>query len=115
MGTGRGARAWRLVPPPLGRVRASCSPALRPVRGVLPLDWDRRPRVTPAETASQEAWPGPEPLGPAVPQAASRKWSAGKSARSQERVAASEKDAVRRTGLAGVLLPFFAGRKRSEE
>ncbi len=46
-----------------GRVRASCSPALRPVRGVLPLDWDRRPRVTPAETKSQEAWPGPEPLG----------------------------------------------------
>ena len=46
-----------------GRVRASCSPALRPVRGVLPLDWDRQPRVTPAETGSQEAWPGPEPLG----------------------------------------------------
>src|SRR5262249_52974665 len=55
-----------------GRVRASCSPALRPAREVLSLDWDRRPRVTPAETTSQEAWPGSEPLGPAVPQAASR-------------------------------------------
>ena len=25
-----------------GRLRASCPPVLRPVRGVLPLDWDRR-------------------------------------------------------------------------
>jgi len=58
-----GARGRRFVTAAPGRVRASCSPALRPVRGVLPLDWDRRPRVTPAETGSQEAWPGPEPLG----------------------------------------------------
>jgi hypothetical protein len=28
---------------------------------VLPLDWDRRRRVTPAGTKSQEAWPGAEP------------------------------------------------------
>jgi tetratricopeptide (TPR) repeat protein len=28
---------------------------------VLPLDWDRRGRVTPAGTKSQEAWPGAEP------------------------------------------------------
>jgi hypothetical protein len=35
-----------------GRLRASCRPALRPVCGVLPLDWDRSGRVTPAPTAS---------------------------------------------------------------
>jgi hypothetical protein len=46
-----------------GRLWASCSPVLRPVRGVLPLDWDRGGRVTPAGTASQEAWPGAEPSG----------------------------------------------------
>jgi hypothetical protein len=59
-----------------GRLRASCRPALRPAGGVLPLDWDRFGRVTPADncawspppgwggrtrsnalTASQEAWP----------------------------------------------------------
>ena len=28
---------------------------------MLPLDWDRRGRVTPAGTESQEAWPGAEP------------------------------------------------------
>jgi hypothetical protein len=44
-----------------GRLRASCSPASRPVRGVLPLDWDRNARVTPVRTKSQEAWPGAEP------------------------------------------------------
>src|SRR4029077_2959956 len=31
-----------------GRLRASCPPALRPVRGVQPLDWDRNERVMPA-------------------------------------------------------------------
>jgi hypothetical protein len=31
-----------------GRLRASCPPVLRPVRGVLPLDWDRTKRVGPA-------------------------------------------------------------------
>src|SRR5581483_1634229 len=51
----------------LGRVRASCRPALRLVCEVLPLDWDRRARITPAQTTSQEAWPGPEPWGLAVP------------------------------------------------
>ena len=44
-----------------GRLWASCSPVLRPGRGVLPLDWDRRGRVTPAGPESQEAWPGAEP------------------------------------------------------
>ena len=37
--------------PAPGRLRASCRPALRPVGGVLPLDWDRSGRVTPATTA----------------------------------------------------------------
>jgi hypothetical protein len=46
-----------------GRLRASCPPALRPVRGVLPLGWDRRGRVTPAGTKSQETWPGAELRG----------------------------------------------------
>ena len=63
-GAGCGARAWRLVTAIPGRLWASCSPALRPVRGVLPLDWDRRHRVTPGETTSQEAWPEAEPWGP---------------------------------------------------
>src|ERR1700721_2742773 len=63
-GAGGGARAWRLATALPGRLWASCSPALRPVRGVLPLDWDRRHRVTPGETTSQEAWPEAEPLGP---------------------------------------------------
>ena len=59
-----GSRGRRLVTAVPGRLRASCSPALRPVRGVLPLDWDRRRRVMPGETTSQEAWPEAEPLGP---------------------------------------------------
>jgi hypothetical protein len=46
-----------------GRLRASCPPVLRPVRGVLPLGWDRKARVTPVRTASQETWPGAEPWG----------------------------------------------------
>src|ERR1700722_13307806 len=63
-GAGVGSRGLRFVTAVPGRLRASCSPALRPVRGVLPLDWDRRRRVTPGETTSQEAWPEAEPLGP---------------------------------------------------
>jgi hypothetical protein len=46
-----------------GRLRASCPPVLWPVRGVLPLGWDRKARVTPVRTASQETWPGAEPRG----------------------------------------------------
>src|SRR4029079_4125350 len=49
--------------PVLGRLRASFTPVLRPVREVLSLDWDRRRRVTPAGSKSQEAWPGVEPAG----------------------------------------------------
>src|SRR5271167_1856984 len=49
--------------PAPGRLRASFTPVLRPVREVQSLDWDRKGRVTPAWTASQEAWPGAEPGG----------------------------------------------------
>ena len=31
--------------------------------GGASLDWDRRRRVTPVQTKSQEAWPEAEPLG----------------------------------------------------
>src|SRR5271169_2409729 len=40
-----------------GRLRASCPLVLRPVRGVLPLDWDRRKAGNAARAASQETWP----------------------------------------------------------
>jgi hypothetical protein len=40
-----------------GRLRASCPPALRPVRGVLPLDWDRKGGRKTRPTKSQETWP----------------------------------------------------------
>jgi hypothetical protein len=46
-----------------GQLRASCPPVLWPVRGVLPLGWDRKARVTPVRTTSQETWPGAEPRG----------------------------------------------------
>jgi hypothetical protein len=46
-----------------GRLWASCPPVLWPVRGVLPLGWDRKARVTPVPTTSQETWPGAEPRG----------------------------------------------------
>src|SRR3984957_13174282 len=59
-----GSRGRRLVTAVPGRLWASCSPASRPVRGVLPLDWDRRHRITPGKTTSQEAWPEAEPWGP---------------------------------------------------
>ena len=48
--------------PAPGRLRASFTPVLRPVREVHSLDWDRRGRVTPARSAFQEAWPGVEPV-----------------------------------------------------
>jgi hypothetical protein len=56
---GRSLRAALRTAP--GRLRASVTPVLRPVREVQSLDWDRWRRVTPAEATSQEAWPGVEP------------------------------------------------------
>src|ERR1700719_2868894 len=55
-----------------GRLRASCPPVLRPVRGVQPLDWDRQARVTPVHcrvpgNVSQATWPeveNPRPRNP---------------------------------------------------
>jgi hypothetical protein len=70
-----------------GRFRASCRPALGPVREVLSLDWDRKGRVTPALTTSQEAWPGTEPLG-RKSFGREPRWNADRRARSNERAAA---------------------------
>ena len=39
------------------------SPGIMTGTGGASLDWDRRRRVTPVQTASQEAWPEAEPLG----------------------------------------------------
>ena len=39
------------------------SPGIMTGMGGASLDWDRRRRVTPVQTASQEAWPEAEPLG----------------------------------------------------
>src|ERR1700681_316221 len=39
------------------------SPGITTGAGGASLDWDRRRRVTPVQTASQEAWPEAEPLG----------------------------------------------------
>jgi len=39
------------------------SPGMMTGMGGASLDWDRRRRVTPAQTKSQEAWPEAEPLG----------------------------------------------------
>jgi hypothetical protein len=39
------------------------SPGMMTGMGGASLDWDRRSRVTPAQTTSQEAWPEAEPLG----------------------------------------------------
>ena len=46
-----------------GRLWASRPAARGPRREVLSLDWDRSGRVTPAQPASQEAWPGAESGG----------------------------------------------------
>src|ERR1700685_563722 len=39
------------------------SPGIMTGAGGASLDWDRRRRVTPVQTTSQEAWPEAEPLG----------------------------------------------------
>ena len=59
--SGCGAREWfcTLLPGGLGIM----SPGITTGVGGASLDWDRRRRVTPVQTASQEAWPEAEPLG----------------------------------------------------
>jgi hypothetical protein len=59
-GRGRCPRAG-LQPAP-GRLGYQ-SPDITTGAGGASLDWDRRRRVTPVQTASQEAWPEAEPLG----------------------------------------------------
>jgi hypothetical protein len=102
----RGSRGWRLVTATPGRLRASCSPALRPVRGVLPLDWDRRQRITPVESKSQEAWPEAEPLGLASLWQEPW-WNAGRRARRKVRAATERSRRVTRPASFGVPLPCF--------
>jgi hypothetical protein len=48
------------------------SPGIMTGVGGASLDWDRRRRVTPAQTASQEAWPEAESLGWNIPLGESR-------------------------------------------
>ena len=48
------------------------SPGITTGVGGASLDWDRRRRVTPVQTASQEAWPEAEPLGWNTPLGESR-------------------------------------------
>src|ERR1700692_3125379 len=43
------------------------SPGTTAGAGGAPLGWDRRRRVTPAQTASQETWPEAEPWGRRLP------------------------------------------------
>ena len=47
-------------------------PGIMTGAGGASLDWDRRRRVTPVQTASQEAWPEAEPLGWKIPLGESR-------------------------------------------
>jgi hypothetical protein len=107
-GARRGACARTSKSAP-GRLWASFSPVLRPVREVLSLDWDRKGRVTPASTASQEAWPGAEPRGDS--RGESRKWSAGRRAhRSQGALPCLASTAPRlRAFRRSAPLGFFAG------
>src|ERR1700730_3181800 len=58
-GCGARGRFCMLLPGGLGIM----SPGMMTGVGGASLDWDRRRRVTPVQTASQEAWPEAEPLG----------------------------------------------------
>src|ERR1700726_1010898 len=62
--------------------------------GGASLDWDRRRRVTPVQTASQEAWPEAEPWGRILPTGREPRWNADKRARSKRARAASQDAAV---------------------
>ena len=58
-GCGARGQICSLLPGGLGIM----SPGITTGVGGASLDWDRRRRVTPVQTASQEAWPEAEPLG----------------------------------------------------
>jgi hypothetical protein len=59
--SGCGARGWFCTLPSGGL--GIMSPGITTGVGGASLDWDRRRRVTPVQTASQEAWLEAEPLG----------------------------------------------------
>src|SRR5271156_2924309 len=89
-GRGRCLRAVAQAAP--GRLRASCPPVLRPVRGVLPLDWDRQARVTPRE-------PRPRKPGPKLRQ--DKTWREPR--RSAERRARPQQMVLRKRTICGAL------------
>src|SRR5579862_1499990 len=60
------------------------SPGIMTGAGGASLDWDRRRRVTPVQTASQEAWPEAEPLGWNNSLRREPRWNAVKRARSKK-------------------------------
>jgi hypothetical protein len=66
------------------------SPGIMTGVGGASLDWDRRRRVTPVQTASQEAWPEAEPLGWNNSLRREPRWNAVKRARSKRARAASQ-------------------------
>jgi hypothetical protein len=70
------------------------SPGIMTGVGGASLDWDRRRRVTPVQTASQEAWPEAEPLGWNNSLRREPRWNAVKRARSKRARAASQDAAV---------------------
>src|SRR6202451_2917738 len=70
------------------------SPGIMTGAGGASLDWDRRRRVTPVQTASQEAWPEAEPLGWNNSLRREPRWNADKRARSKRARAASQDAAV---------------------
>ena len=84
------------------------SPGIMTGMGGASLDWDRRRRVTPVQTASQEAWPEAEPWGRILPTGREPRWNADKRARSKRARAASQDAAVADPAFAGVPLPSFS-------
>jgi hypothetical protein len=87
---GARGRVCSLLPGGLGIM----SPGITTGVGGASLDWDRRRRVTPVQTASQEAWPEAEPLGWNNSLRREPWWNAGKRARSERARAASQDAAV---------------------
>ena len=93
-----------------GRLRASCPPVLWPVRGVLPLGWDRKARVTPVPTTSQETWPGAEPRGQSLGESRGGA-PKGERAAISARLCSAE-HGHGRCAFSALRLPLFFGGKR---